>query len=309
MPTAAATALAILGLALLFDCVLGEYPAVVHPVVWLGKATSACLRFAPSTGPHRQLLFGFVLTVLIVGISASLAWLIVWSVAAYPIAEIMIGGFLLKASFALRALGQAAKRVVRPLRNGDLTSARIALRALCGRDAGDLDSEEIMGAVIESLAENASDSFVAPLCFYAVFGVPGAVAYRAVNTLDAMIGYRGKFEFLGKCAARLDDLANFLPARLTALLFLATGWLVHGNVRHGWRILRRDGGKTASPNAGRPMAAMAGLLDVRLDKKGSYSLGEPHAPITAAKVTQAWRMVVVSAVAMIGICALGVWAQ
>ncbi len=303
------TALAILGLALLIDTLLGEYPSALHPVVWLGTAVSIGLRWAPSIGPRRQLVFGAVVTIATVSISVAAACLILWSVAYYPAAQILIGGLLLKASFALRALGQAAKRVVGALSKGDLADARLALRSLCSRDPHDLPSEEIMAAIIESLAENASDSFVAPLCFYVLFGVPGAVAYRAINTLDAMIGYHGKFEYLGKCAARLDDLANWVPARLTALLFLATGWLVGGDVVQGWRMLRRDGANTPSPNGGRPMAAMAGLLGVRLDKKGSYSLGDPKTPIAIRHAYRAWLIIVVAALAMVILCVVTLLAR
>src|SRR5262249_46813113 len=157
-------------------------------------------------------------------------------------------------------LGQAALRVVKPLDADNLDEARVALRSLCSRDPSELSREELLAATIESLAENASDSFVAPLFYFALFGIPGAIAYRAINTLDAMIGYRGKSEALGKFAARLDDVANFIPARLTALLFLALGWLLGSDAARGWRILRRDGANTPSPNGGRPMATMAGLL-------------------------------------------------
>ena len=302
MHTDGAVALAILGVALLIDWVLGEYPAVLHPVVWLGKSISAGLRLAPASGPRRQFFFGAMLTLLCVALCAGLAWLVLWGVAFHPIVEVVVGGFLLKASFALQALGRAAMGVVRPLEEGKLTEARLALPSLCSRDPTELTSEELLAATIESLAENTSDSFVAPLCFYVFLGVPGAVAYRAINTLDAMIGYRGAFEYLGKFAAHLDDLANLIPARLTALLFLTMGWFLRGNVAQGWRILRRDGGKTPSPNGGRPMAAMAGLLGVRLDKKGVYSLGEPRTPLTPAKVYEAWRIVRAAGVGMIALC-------
>src|SRR5262249_41974852 len=134
-------------------------------------------------------------------------------------------------------------------------------------------------------------SFVAPLFYYMLLGIPGAIGYRAINTLDAMIGYRGQFEALGKFAARLDDAANWIPARLTALLFLSVGWLFQGDVGQGWRILRRDGGKTPSLNGGRPMAAMAGLLGVRLDKPGVYSLGEARHTLTGADARRAWHIV------------------
>jgi adenosylcobinamide-phosphate synthase len=137
-------------------------------------------------------------------------------------------------------------------------------------------------------------------------GVPGAMGYRAVNTLDAMIGYRGRFEYVGKAAARLDDVANWLPARLTAGLLLLAGCLTGKNVAIAWRILRRDGAKTPSPNGGRPMAVMAGLLGVELEKKGVYLLGDPREPLTPQKVRQAWLLVCIAAMGMVVGCGLAV---
>jgi adenosylcobinamide-phosphate synthase len=138
-----------------------------------------------------------------------------------------------------------------------------------------LSAGHVAAAVIESVAENTGDGLVAPLFYYTLFGLPGALVYRFLNTADAMLGYHDeKHEWLGKAAARLDDAANFVPARLTALLFLAAAGLAGEDVRRGWAIWRRDAGKTASPNAGHPMSAVAGVLGVELEKKGVYRLGE-----------------------------------
>ena len=131
-------------------------------------------------------------------------------------------------------------------------------------------------AVIETLAESASDGIVAPMFYLAIGGVPAALAYKAVNTLDSMIGHRDeRYEYFGKFAARLDDAANFIPARLTALLFVLAAWMMRLDWRGAWRVLLRDGAKHKSPNAGRPEAAMAGALDVRLGGTNYYD-GEPH---------------------------------
>ncbi len=303
-PASSVFALQTLLLALAADCVGGEYHAALHPVVWLGKGTNALLRLAPRVGWYRQFFFGVGLTTCIVVASGAATWFVIRGSAEYPILQIGVGAFLLKASFALRELGAAAMRVIRPVKADKLSEARAALASLCSRDASDLSKEELLAATIESLAENASDSFVAPLFYFLLFGVPGAVAYRAINTLDAMIGYRGNYEALGKCAARLDDFANLVPARLTALLFLVAGRLGGGNVAQGRRILFRDGGKTPSPNAGRPMAAMAGLLGVKLDKRGVYSLGDASVPVTPAKVRDAWRIVLAACWGMSAACAL-----
>jgi adenosylcobinamide-phosphate synthase len=306
MDEATAKALAILGVALLLDLFAGEYPAPLHPVVWMGAGISVLLRLAPAGGWWRQFLFGALLT------AGTVAF---WTAAAVPVMHFSAGVFLLglvpgvflfKASFALRELLAAAERVRRPVEAGDLPAARDALRALCSRDPSQLDAEALLAAAVQSLAENTSDSFVAPLFYYVLAGVPGAIAYRAVNTLDAMIGYRGKYEALGKVAARLDDLANLVPARLTAGLLLLAGWLTRKDVAAGWQVLRRDGRNTPSPNGGRPMAVMAGLLGVRLEKKGAYALGDPHTPISPATVRDAGRLVALTGWLTAGLCALGV---
>jgi adenosylcobinamide-phosphate synthase len=190
----------------------------------------------------------------------------------------------------VRALGAAASQVRTALERADLPSARQSLRSLCSRDPAALSDPQVAAAAVESVAENLSDSLVAPLFWWAVAGLPGAIAYRAINTLDASIGYRGRYEWLGKASARLDDVVNLVPARLTAALLLAAGALAGGRLRDGLRILWRDGRKTESPNAGLPMAAMAGLLGVELEKVGHYRLGDPSAPVGAPTIARAWRL-------------------
>jgi adenosylcobinamide-phosphate synthase len=139
--------------------------------------------------------------------------------------------------------------------------------------------------------------------------MPGAVCYRAINTLDSMIGYHGKYEYLGKASARFDDLLNLIPARVTALLILIGGALSNCDVVRGLRTLWRDGAVTESPNAGRPMAAMAGLLRVELEKVGHYKLGEPIEALTVEKIDRAWRVVTLAAMTGVLLFAVaqGVW--
>jgi adenosylcobinamide-phosphate synthase len=227
---------------------------------------------------------------------------------------LIAGAVLLKTTFALRALGRAARTVRDAVAHRAIKDARVGLRALCSRDPSSLDEPALVAASIESVAENASDSFVAPLLCFALFGLPGAVFYRAANTLDAMIGYRGKYEWLGKASARLDDALNFLPARMTAWLLLAAAWLQRRDARRGARVLARDAARTESPNAGRPMAAMAGILGLQLAKPGQYTLGDAIEPLVPAQIDEAWRVtrlaallavVVVSAVLGVRIAIVG----
>ena len=147
------------------------------------------------------------------------------------------------------------------------------MRGLVSRDATELSEPLVAAAAIESVAENTTDSFIAPWLAFALIGLPGAFAYRAVNTLDSMIGYRGEYEYLGKASARLDDLLNLIPARISAGLLLLAGAVSGSRVGQGWQTALREHRLTASPNAGWTIAAMAGLLSVSLEKPGNYLIG------------------------------------
>jgi len=292
-------------LALVIDATVGEYPNALHPVVWMGKTIGALERLAPR-GPGGQLIHGALMALLVPALFGGGALLLGW--IALPDPWLLLSSvLLLKASLALTALGAAAAVVREALAGRRLDDARAGLRSLCSRDPTKLDEAELAAATIESLAENLSDSFVAPLFYYALFGVPGALAYRAVNTMDAMIGYHGRYEYLGKAAARLDDLLNLIPARLTAGFLLMAGALRGLDVRHGWLVLRRDRHCPESPNAGWPMSVMAGLLRVKLTKSGHYSLGDERNPLGAFAINEAWRTVKLAAWLATGVATLWLW--
>ena len=180
---------------------------------------------------------------------------------------------------SIRGLFAAAVAVRAPLAAGHLGAARAALAwHLVSRPTRELDAAHVASGAVESVAENLTDAFVAPVIFFLLLGLPGAAVYRAVNTADAMLGYReGALEHFGKVAARLDDLLNLIPARLSALAIVAAA--LGGADRGGaWRTMRRDRRRTASPNAGWTMAAMAGALGVTLEKPGAYRLGDGREP-------------------------------
>ena len=181
---------------------------------------------------------------------------------------------LLKQTVAMRGLAAAAQSVYTPLAAGDEEEARHQLAwHLVSRDTTRLAGPAIAAATIESVAENCSDGVIAPLFYYALLGLPGAWVYRWLNTVDSLWGYRDPDrEWLGKAGARADDAANWLPARLTASLLIVAA-ARHGRAMHAWRIWQRDAQLTASPNAGQPMSAMAGALEVELEKHHHYRLG------------------------------------
>jgi adenosylcobinamide-phosphate synthase len=281
----------LLPLAVGWDLLLGEPLDRLHPVVWIGNVARAIERRAPQEGVARPLAYGALLAF---GPPLAYATLVAVSgrwLRHRPGVALALGVPLLKSTFAIGELRRAGARVQAALATGDLAAARVGLGWLVSRDASALGAPLIAAAAIESLAENLSDAIVAPLCYWALFGLPGAVAYRAINTLDAMVGYHGRYEWLGKGAARLDDAANVAPARLTALLLLGAAALLGEDAPRALATLRRDARETESPNAAWPMAAIAGALGVELEKVGHYRLGAGGAAPDAATIARADRLV------------------
>lgn len=298
-----------LALALVLDWTVGEPPNRVHPVVWLGRLVQFLERYAPRRGPLRALFSGTGITA--VGIMAAVSFATVleaglvalerrpgraYSAQMSRIGRVVLPALLLKTTFAWRALLEAGAQVRYELAADRHVDARVALRVLVSRDTAQLDASQLAAAAIESLAENASDSVVAPLVYYLLFGLKGACAYRAINTLDAMLGYRGRYEFLGKVPARLDDLVNWLPARLTGLAIVGAAGFTGGDPRRSWAVMWRDHRQTASPNAGFPMSAMAGALGVRLEKVGHYRLNPTGRAPTHDDIRRAARNVMLALV-------------
>ena len=271
-------ALALL-LALLVDLALGEPPNRLHPTVWMGKTVALAERIAPGTqsAPALQLAAGAVMAVVIPAAWGAAAWAVSFGLLQlHPLAYLLVVAVFLKTTFSVRMLHRVAADIGRILSSGDVAEARRQMSALVSRDTSQLTIGQMAAGAIESVAENITDSIVGPLLAFALFGLTGAVAYRAINTLDSMVGYHGRYEYLGKASARLDDVINLVPARLAALmLWLATVVMPGMAAGQAWRIMLAHRGRTESPNAGWTMAAMAGGLRVTLEKIGHYRLGEP----------------------------------
>jgi adenosylcobinamide-phosphate synthase len=217
------------------------------------------------------------LTLGVVALAALAGALLSALAAALGSAGVVVEALALKATISPQGLVGAAREVAGALERGAVDEARRLLGFhLVSRPTAALEPSQVASGAVESVAENLTDALIAPVVFFLAFGLPGALAYRALNTADTMIGYReGSLEHFGKVAARLDDLANLVPARLAALALVAAAGSRAGAA---WRVLRRDHGRTASPNAGWTMAAMAGALDVTLTKPGAYQLGNGPAP-------------------------------
>lgn len=281
----------VLLLALAIDLALPEPPNALHPVVWLGRAISALERLAAGRGRTAAFLIGLGMAVALPAAFGGVAWLAMLGLSELGDVPYLIGSaLLLKTTFTVRGLARAAQYTQRSIESGDMCRARGSLRSLVSRDAATLSTPLAAAAAIESVGENTTDSYIAPWLAFALFGLPGAFAYRALNTLDSMIGYHGKYEYIGKASARLDDAANLLPARIGALLLIAAGALSGMPARRGWHTALTGRRLVASPNAGWTIGAMAGLLGVELEKPRHYRIGAGFPQPSAADIGAAARL-------------------
>jgi adenosylcobinamide-phosphate synthase len=285
-------------LALLIDLVLGEYPDRIHPTIGIGKLILYLKRKAKNPNPKVEKANGVFMALIIMLIVAIPVFaLLFWLRTSFgSIPYIIAGAILFKATFAIRGMGQYTKPIAVALKKNDLDGARKWLPYIVRRDPNTLNERQIISAAVESIAESTTDGITAPFFFFAIFGVPGAFAYRVVNTLDSMVGYKNiECQNIGWFSAKLDTITNYAPARLTAYLMVAAAFLLGENWRESWRVLQRDKHKTASPNAGYTISAMAGALNIQLEKQGYYKLGDDHG-ITAERIPKALRVMTLTAV-------------
>jgi len=282
-------AVVVLALAVVIDLAVGDPPNRWHPVAWIGRALDRGRARLCHGAPARLFVAGGALTLGVMALAALAGSVVVVVAHALGPVGLVLEAAALKSTLALRGLARAARSVAAALAAGDLAAARASLGFhLVSRPTAGLDAAQVASGAIESVAENLADSFVAPLLFYLAFGVPGALAYRALNTADTMLGYReGALEHFGKLAARLDDLANLVPAPLAALtIVMAAG----RRCRAAWSTMLHDHAHTASPNAGWTMSATAGALRVTLEKPTTYRLGHGPNP-TPTDIDRAIRLV------------------
>jgi adenosylcobinamide-phosphate synthase len=299
--------ISILLTALALDLTFGEPPDAWHPVAWLGKLISVETRLAPKMGKIRQLAYGVsIVLITLAVIVAAVYFCLAYLRGAHPVPYIIVAGLLLKFTFSLRGLRQAIRTVRELLAKNNLSQARISLKSLVSRDTDELNRSQVISAAVESAAENICDSFVAPLFYFLLFSVPGAIAYRVINTFDAMVGYHGHWEYLGRFAARLDDVVNFIPARITALIIILASVICRKNAPQAWHIMIRDHKKTESPNAGWTMGAIAGALGVQLEKTGHYKLGDNHSPLSLNTIDTSRQIILVTAIVW---CSISVLAE
>lgn len=266
--------------AFLIDALIGDPRTKLHPVVLMGKLISLLEKILrrDTDSPLKQVFKGGVLVyaVCIVSLAVSLAIELLADELPDLAAQIFIKALVLSFMIAPRTLGDAAREIYYLLESDNLVYAREKVGWIVGRDTANLNEADVARATVETVSENTVDGIISPLFYFAIGGLPLAIFYRAVNTMDSMLGYKNdKYFYFGQIAARLDDVANYIPARLTAILFIGAAVILQLDYKNAFKMMRRDASKHPSPNGGYAEATVAGALNIRLGGL-NYYFGKPH---------------------------------
>ena len=284
----------ILILAITLDLVLGDPKNKFHPTAWMGsfiaklapKLKSSSSTLEKSGGIFLILISSFIVASTLILLDLGLKLISIDYITI--IISIIISGILLKTTIAVKGMEKHALEVVDSLEKKNLQSARDKLSMIVKRKTSDLDENHVYSGVIESISENTVDGITGPLFYFGLFGLPGAFLYRLINTADSMIGYKTNlFKNLGWFAANCDKILNYLPSRLTGIVMVFSAMLLGNNWKSSFKTMMRDGRKPSSPNAGYPMAAIAGALETKFEKINHYSLGDGQDPISKDHVYSA----------------------
>ena len=277
------TVWAVLG-GFVLDALFGDPAWLPHPVVYMGKAISKLEKFLrprlPKT-PQGELLGGAIVAFCLPVGTFLLTGLVCWGAARlHPLLGLAVQMFWCGQALAARGLVQESTNVYKELKKPDLPGARKAVSRIVGRDTAELTAEGVTKAAVETVAENASDGVIAPLLYMLIGGAPLALTYKAINTMDSMLGYKNeKYLYFGRVPAKLDDVANYLPSRLAALLWVAAAAFTHNDAKGAWKIWRRDRRRHASPNSAQTESACAGALGVQLAGP-AYYFGQYYPKLT-----------------------------
>lgn len=289
-------------LAVILDFLIGDPVYNYHPIRIMGRIIRKEEEFVRAYSKNNRDLFWGGLCMLVFNLLMTAIAFKIIILLLNDLGKFIFSTFLIYSAIATRDLIKSAKEVDQAF-DDSIEMARYKLSMIVGRDTENLSKEGIVAATVETVAENTSDGIIAPLFYILLFGPVGGMMYKFVNTMDSTIGYRNeKYEYLGKAAALFDDFVNYLPARITGLLFVVSAFILDQDYRNAYRIMRRDAKKHSSPNAGYPEAAMAGMLNIRLGGPSAYEgvykdkayLGDPFRKIERADILRANRIAVLS---------------
>ena len=300
------TVWAVLG-GFVLDALFGDPAWLPHPVVYMGKAISKLEKFLrprlPKT-PQGELLGGAIVAFCLPVGTFLLTGLVCWGAARlHPLLGLAVQMFWCGQALAARGLVQESTNVYNELNKTDLPGARKAVSRIVGRDTAELTAEGVTKAAVETVAENASDGVIAPLLYMLIGGAPLALTYKAINTMDSMLGYKNeKYLYFGRVPAKLDDVANYIPSRLAGLLWVAAAAFTHNDAKGAWKIWRRDRRNHASPNSAQTESACAGALGVQLAGPAYYfgeyyakpTIGDALRPIVPEDILRANQMMYVA---------------
>jgi len=288
------------------DLLIGDPEFLPHPIRLIGWLISRGEKLMRSILPRNEIMAGLILTLGVTGATFAIALgLLAGARMISPALEFILQVLFCYQILATRSLNIESLRVHRPLASGDLEGARFALSRIVGRDTQNLDEQQITKATVETVAENTSDGVIAPLIFIAIGGAPLGFLYKAINTLDSMIGYKNdRYLYFGRFAARLDDVANWLPARLTGCLMILASSLSGLDMRNAQRIYRRDRNNHASPNSAKPESAAAGALNIQLAGDATYfgqlvkkpTIGDAKRAIEPADILKVNRLMLMTSI-------------
>ncbi len=294
--------------ALVLDFAVGDPRNKFHPTAWIGSLIAKLAPHTKHSSENLEKLGGIFIILISSGIVVSLLIFLNIGIKLitidyiYIIISIIVGGILLKTTIAIKGMERHALAVVTALEQNNISLARDNLSMIVKRNTKNLDKNHVFSGVLESISENTVDGITGPLFYFAIFGLPGAFVYRVINTADSMIGYKTDiFKNVGWFGANCDKILNYIPSRLTGFIMILSAMILGNNWRKSYEIMIRDGRKTKSPNAGYPMAAIAGALGAKFEKIDHYSLGDGNISFTKDHVKSAISIMKVTSILFCGI--------
>lgn len=308
-----------IGIAIVVDFIIGDPYGFPHPVIYMGKFISTLEKYFRKKAQNDKELKkygGFIFLILI--LTTYIITLVIVSIFSFnKILYILVNSFLLYTTVAAKCLKVESEKVYKALENDDINKAKLMLSYIVGRDTSTLEEREIVRAAVETVAENASDGVIAPLFYGIIGGAPLAMMYKAINTMDSMLGYlTEKYKYIGYFPAKLDDIANIIPARITGVAMCISSPIVGGNIIRAFRIMIRDRKNHKSPNCAYPEGAAAGAMDIRLGGTNIYfgeviekpTIGDNIKPINRIHIKECNKLMIVSEILffIFSIFALGV---
>ena len=298
----------IVAFALGMDFVFGDPKNKYHPTAWIGILIAKLTPLAKNQNMYVEKLGGIFVVVITVGVVVTLLLILDAGISLLTTdwVTIVVSGvvvvILLKTTIAIHGMEKHAKAVLESLDQNNLDIARTNLSMIVKRNTKNLDKNHIISGVLESISENTVDGITGPLFYFALFGLPGAFAYRVINTVDSMIGYKTDiFKNVGWFGATCDTILNYIPSRLTGLVMIISAAILQNNWKESYKIMIRDGKKTESPNAGYPMAALAGALETKFEKINHYKLGNGEIILTTEHVNSALTMMKLTSILFFGL--------